>query len=158
MVTAFGVDRCVRVTNGQRYARTGANERQIDGSSADDYRRLLSELSAEGKTVRVVAHLWTYGTDTGPAESAEASALRYEHGLFSLLFLVQALADSATRLAATLFTLMISDASQALRRTSGSRWKKRPCAAWCARCPKRRRGYAAATWTCPRTVQIETPH
>lgn len=81
----------VGVEAGTDFALLGANRYRIDPKNPDHYCRLLESLSAEKLQIAQILHLWTYDLPNGES-SLEALDLAQDQGIYSLLFLVQALA------------------------------------------------------------------
>jgi myxalamid-type polyketide synthase MxaE and MxaD len=83
---------CVLVFPGSSYRQTDPTRYEVDATSADDFRRLFSELIEERQlSVQSVVHLW--GLDA-PEEAAtpDALAAAQQQSCGSVLYLVQALA------------------------------------------------------------------
>ncbi|MCP4699680.1 MAG: SDR family NAD(P)-dependent oxidoreductase, partial [Gammaproteobacteria bacterium] len=79
---------CVKAEAGTAFARLSAGHYRIDPNEPGDYRRLLKSLAADGIDILRILHLWTYGEDAGENAGPEG----YAKGIYSLLFLAQALA------------------------------------------------------------------
>jgi len=87
-------DVCVRVEAGPDFARIASDQYQIDPGNAEHYCRLLSALAEAGLRIDHIFHMWTYDAYAGEISSAEALERAQERGVQSLLFLVQALAQT----------------------------------------------------------------
>jgi amino acid adenylation domain-containing protein len=83
----------VGVELGADFARLAPHHYRLDPRNAAHYRCLLASLSAEGLRPNHILHLWTYSAPTGEITSLEALDQAQEPGIYSLLFLVQALAE-----------------------------------------------------------------
>ena len=75
--------RCTEVEAGSEFERPGKGRFRLGPGCAEHYRRLFEALSAEGRQVGAVVHLWSYGQPKG-------AWLEMESG--SLLMLLQELA------------------------------------------------------------------
>ena len=84
----------VVVTIGAEFARTGPDRFTINPASVSDYHRLLETLRAEDRPVTDVIHLWTYQTDRPERITSAALEDAQVKGLYSLTYLVQALAQN----------------------------------------------------------------
>jgi acyl-CoA synthetase (AMP-forming)/AMP-acid ligase II/NAD(P)-dependent dehydrogenase (short-subunit alcohol dehydrogenase family) len=82
----------VGVETGPDFARLGSDRYRIDPKDPEHYRRLLASIAADGRGIRQIAHLWTCDASaTGVATPQELEQAQ-DRGVFSLLYLVQALA------------------------------------------------------------------
>lgn len=82
--------RCVTVEPGRELTRVGRDAFLLP-SSLEAYGRMLAALAEEGVSLAQVLHLWTFGGgDSEPSSTVEAR----QRGVFSLLFLTQALMRS----------------------------------------------------------------
>jgi acyl-CoA synthetase (AMP-forming)/AMP-acid ligase II/NAD(P)-dependent dehydrogenase (short-subunit alcohol dehydrogenase family)/acyl carrier protein len=82
---------CIAVEQGTEFAQLGADRYRIDPKTPGHYRRLFTSLLEDRGPVDHVLHLWTYEQYGGEAISTEALRQAQEQGLYSLLFLIQAL-------------------------------------------------------------------
>jgi non-ribosomal peptide synthase protein (TIGR01720 family) len=82
----------IRVEAANSFVRVAPNHYRIDPRDPDHYTRLLESLAADGMQVGRILHLWTYEKYTGQAVNRESLNRAQDRGLYSLLFLVQALA------------------------------------------------------------------
>jgi acyl transferase domain-containing protein/acyl carrier protein len=90
-------DEVITVHAGERYAKVNDRAYTINPQRQEDYRSLLGELQAGRMTPDRVAHLWGV---TGGAElpAVEADFARAQaSGLYSLIFLTQALVEHSTQ-------------------------------------------------------------
>lgn len=83
----------VGVEAGADFARLAADLYRIDPRNPDHYLRLLASVAAEGLGIRQIAHLWTSDPSSTGVLTAEEVEQAQDLGVFSLLFLVQALAQ-----------------------------------------------------------------
>ena len=87
---------------GRRFARTGVDAFSIDPADPAHYRWLLAALAAAGQWPERIAHCWLVTPSTAGGASGRDLATAQDHGLYSLLYLVQALAaedsDTPTRI------------------------------------------------------------
>ncbi|MET0622455.1 MAG: SDR family oxidoreductase [Pyrinomonadaceae bacterium] len=99
-------DGVVTVRAGERFVKVGERDYTIDPRRKEDYQTLLGALAAERMTPERIVHLWGVTADEeSPAENAEFERAQ-ELGLYSLIFLTQALAENseATRPRLTVVT------------------------------------------------------
>ncbi len=82
---------CVGVKGGYEFAELGSYRYRIDPKNPDHYRRLLMSLTEGGIQIDQVLHLWTYDEDTREVSSPEELEQAQVQGVYSLLFLIQAL-------------------------------------------------------------------
>lgn len=82
----------ISVEVGSDFAKLGSDRYQIDPQNPDCYRQLFESLSKENLQIGQILHLWNYDNYTGEISSSEALEQALERGIYSLLFLVQALA------------------------------------------------------------------
>ena len=88
-------DEVVTVHAGERFMKVGAHAYTIDPRRKEDYQTLLGALAAERLTPERVVHLWGVTADEeSPTENAEFERAQ-ELGLYSLIFLTQALAENS---------------------------------------------------------------
>ncbi|HYG09226.1 MAG TPA: SDR family NAD(P)-dependent oxidoreductase, partial [Pyrinomonadaceae bacterium] len=85
---------CILVQAGSDFSRPAPSHFIINPLDSLHYHRLCESLAADSARPSIVLHLWTY--DLPPAAPASSDELRraQRDGLFSLLWLVQALASS----------------------------------------------------------------
>ena len=83
----------VTVEVGTDFVRLTANRYRINPKEPDHYRRLLRALAADHIQIDHILHLWSYNEYAGEVQSVEALERAQEQGLYTLLFLVQALAE-----------------------------------------------------------------
>ncbi len=82
---------CIQVEIGSTFVRHNAYHYHILPSEAEHYQRLLSSLKTDGIHVSHILHFWTYEAYEGEINSLEALKQAQVFGMYSLLFLVQAL-------------------------------------------------------------------
>lgn len=83
---------CVSVETGSDFAQLSPNRYRLAPNKPDHYRRLLESLAADNIKIDQILHLWTYDNYAGEVSSLLALEQAQEQGIYSLLFLVQALA------------------------------------------------------------------
>ena len=90
---------CVCVEAGAKFAKLDSEvgsdrilRYSINLDQPDDYRLLLESLVAENLHIAQILHLWTYDEYAGEVSSLESIEQAQNQGIYSLLFLVQALA------------------------------------------------------------------
>ncbi|MFQ5853080.1 MAG: SDR family NAD(P)-dependent oxidoreductase, partial [Candidatus Binatia bacterium] len=83
---------CVGVEIGPDFAKLGSDRYRLDPKNPDHYRRLLESLSEDDLRIGHILHLWNYDEFTGESSSLEALEQAQDQGVYSLLFLTQALA------------------------------------------------------------------
>lgn len=85
---------CIRVEIGSTFSKLSATHYRIVPSESEHYQRLITALAAEGVQVSHILHLWTYDEYSDAHSSLEALQQAQVLGVYSLLFLVQALATT----------------------------------------------------------------
>ena len=83
----------VRVEVGPDFKQLGDNHYCIAPNNPNHYRQLLEDLKANHTTIAQLLHLWTYDEYAAEISSPEALEQSQELGVYSLLFLIQALAE-----------------------------------------------------------------
>jgi NADP-dependent 3-hydroxy acid dehydrogenase YdfG len=83
----------VGVEAGSGFARLASDRYVIDPREPEHYRRLLASVAAEGVALERIVHLWTCDASSGGVATAEDLERAQDLGVFSLLYLVQALAQ-----------------------------------------------------------------
>ncbi|MFB2921205.1 MULTISPECIES: SDR family NAD(P)-dependent oxidoreductase [Aerosakkonema] len=83
----------ITVSSGEDFAQINRSSYTIAPDKADHYQRLFKSLVASNITIGQILHLWTYDQYIGEISSLEALEQAQEEGIYSLLFLVQALAE-----------------------------------------------------------------
>jgi amino acid adenylation domain-containing protein len=81
------------VEAGSDFAKLGANRYSIDPNNPKHYRRLFESLKAANLQIDQILHLWTYREYEGEVSTLEALEQAQEYGVYSLLFLIQALSQ-----------------------------------------------------------------
>jgi len=82
----------ITVSPGEDFRKLNRSSYTITPGQSKDYERLLQSLAADNIILGQILHLWTYDRYTGEVKSLDALEQAQENGIFSLLFLVQALA------------------------------------------------------------------
>ncbi len=90
----------VSVETGKDFTRIGPDHYRISPGNPDHYQRLLEAIAEDRIKIDQILHLWTYGKYAGEVASSAEFEQSQELGVYSLLFLAQALAkfQRATRL------------------------------------------------------------
>jgi NAD(P)-dependent dehydrogenase (short-subunit alcohol dehydrogenase family) len=87
-----GVNRgCVVVEIGSEFIKLSKNRYRINHLAPDDYQKLLASLREDGLGVTQILHLGAHGEYEGEVFSLESVKEVQNRGLYSILFLVQAL-------------------------------------------------------------------
>jgi amino acid adenylation domain-containing protein len=84
---------CISVEPGADFARPDARSFRIDPQDADHYRRLFDSLRADGVEIKQILHLWNYDETEGEVDIKMLEQAE-QYGVYSLLFLTQALANA----------------------------------------------------------------
>ncbi|AFZ28231.1 acyl-CoA synthetase (AMP-forming)/AMP-acid ligase II (plasmid) [Cylindrospermum stagnale PCC 7417] len=84
----------IGVEMGTSFAKLSANRYCINPQNPADYQQLLDSLSQEMKHISQILHLWTYKEYVEEVSSLEMLEKAQVSGVWSLLFLVQALAKT----------------------------------------------------------------
>lgn len=82
------------VSPGSYFAKKSPNQFCLAPGNADHYQLLLESIKADNLTIGQILHLWNYQEYRGEIESIESLEKAQEQGIYSLLFLVQALAKT----------------------------------------------------------------
>jgi acyl-CoA synthetase (AMP-forming)/AMP-acid ligase II/thioesterase domain-containing protein/NAD(P)-dependent dehydrogenase (short-subunit alcohol dehydrogenase family)/acyl carrier protein len=92
LCAALGRDRqsCIAVEAGIEFAQIADNRYCIDPRNPDHYRQLLNAIATNLPITQVI-HLWTYGDITPAVNSTAALEAALDAGIYSTLFLIQAL-------------------------------------------------------------------
>jgi amino acid adenylation domain-containing protein len=85
--------RCVYVEGGDDFLKVSDEHYQINPQDSAQYRRLLASLAEANLPVRQILHLWTYDETVRADTSLDSLERAQEIGMYSLLSLVQALAQ-----------------------------------------------------------------
>ncbi|MBV9390134.1 MAG: SDR family NAD(P)-dependent oxidoreductase, partial [Chroococcidiopsidaceae cyanobacterium CP_BM_ER_R8_30] len=105
---------CISIEAGSDFAKLDNNRYCIDPKNPDHYRQLLKLLSANNLPITQVLHLWTYDNCAGEISSLEMLEQSQELGVYSLLFLSQALAQCRDSEHAVQLYVIASHAQQIL--------------------------------------------
>ncbi|MBD2776527.1 non-ribosomal peptide synthetase [Iningainema tapete] len=84
----------VCVTLGSDFVKKSPNHFFLAPGNADHYELLLETIKADNLAIGQIIHLWNYQEYGGEIKSLEALEKAQEQGIYSLLFLVQALAKT----------------------------------------------------------------
>ncbi len=102
---------CVRVEPGAEFTRLDGGRFRIDPRNPEHYRRLFTALAEDRVSISQIAHLWTYADLANGRLTAESAGRALDAGVYSLLYLAQALAARGDSPAATRL-LVVSNRSQ----------------------------------------------
>lgn len=83
---------CVRIEAGSDFAKLGSDHYRLVPGEPGHYQRLIESLAEDGLCFDQILHLWTYDEYVGEIMSLKALDQAQDRGLYSVLFLVQALA------------------------------------------------------------------
>jgi len=86
-----GGARVASVALSERFAINGPGKYTLNPAAREDYVRLVAELKGASFTPQFIAHLWSVSRDEELREDAQFLAQCEERGLFSVVYLVQAL-------------------------------------------------------------------
>ncbi len=79
------------VSTASDFAKKSSNHFCLTPGNADHYQRLFETIKADNQIIGQILHLWNYQEYGGEIKSIEALEKSQEQGIYSLLFLVQAL-------------------------------------------------------------------
>ncbi|MEH2088946.1 SDR family NAD(P)-dependent oxidoreductase [Nostoc sp.] len=82
----------ITVSPGEDFRKINRSSYTIPPGQSKDYQLLFQSLAADKIIIGQILHLWTYDRYNGEVKSLDALEQAQENGIFSLLFLVQALA------------------------------------------------------------------
>ncbi|MDZ8258881.1 SDR family NAD(P)-dependent oxidoreductase [Nostoc sp. ChiQUE01b] len=82
----------ITVSPGEDFQKINRTHYTITLGQAKDYQLLIESLAADNIIIGHILHLWTYNQYFGEIKNIEALKQAQEHSIYSLLFLVQALA------------------------------------------------------------------
>lgn len=82
----------ITVSPGKVFRKLNRSSYAIVPGESKDYELLLQSLAADNIIIGQILHLWTYDRYSGEVKSLNALEQAQENGIFSLLFLVKALA------------------------------------------------------------------
>ncbi|BAY50317.1 AMP-dependent synthetase and ligase (plasmid) [Scytonema sp. HK-05] len=83
----------ITVSPGEDFRKINRSHYTITSGKAKDYQLLFESLAADNIIIGQILHLWTYDQYIGEVKSLDALEQAQEQGIYSLLFLVQALAN-----------------------------------------------------------------
>ncbi len=84
---------CIKVEIGNEFTKFSSQHYAIAPNNTSHYHQLLDSLAKDSCALTDILHLWTYDESSG-ISSVEELEQAQEYGLYSLLFLVQALVKS----------------------------------------------------------------
>ncbi len=82
---------CVSVEAGSEFAQISRTCYRLNPNKPEHYQHLLESLAADNLCIAQILHLWTYDDYAGEVSSLEALEQAQKQGIYSLLFLLQAL-------------------------------------------------------------------
>ncbi|NMF63754.1 SDR family NAD(P)-dependent oxidoreductase [Brasilonema octagenarum] len=82
----------ITVSAGEDFKKINHSSYTITPEKPKEYQLLIESLAADNIIIGQILHLWTYDQYIGEVENQKALEQAQEHGIYSLLFLVQALA------------------------------------------------------------------
>ncbi len=88
---------CIKVEIGNDFTKFSSQHFAIAPNNADHYHQLLDSLIKDSFALTDILHLWTYDDSSGEIASLEELERSQEYGLYSLLFLVQALVKTTSQ-------------------------------------------------------------
>ncbi|MBN3895418.1 MAG: SDR family NAD(P)-dependent oxidoreductase [Nostoc sp. NOS(2021)] len=113
------------VSPGSDFAKKSPNHFCLAPANADHYQLLLETIKADNLTIGQILHLWNYQEYSGEIKSTEALEKAQYQGIYSLLFLVQALAK--TQVFQDLIQLLfVSSYTQSTQPTDKIAYEKSP--------------------------------
>lgn len=80
---------CIHI--GKEFTSLGEHSYCINPQNPDDYQKLFQSILSDGQSVTEIIHLWTYDPLTADISSLDALQQAQKRGLYSLLYLMQAL-------------------------------------------------------------------
>ncbi|MEI2579456.1 SDR family NAD(P)-dependent oxidoreductase [Scytonema sp. PRP1] len=83
----------ITISAGENFRKINRSHYTITPGKAKDYQLLFESLAADNIIIGQILHLWTYDQYIGEVKSLDALEQAQEQGIYSLLFLVQALAN-----------------------------------------------------------------
>jgi acyl-CoA synthetase (AMP-forming)/AMP-acid ligase II/short-subunit dehydrogenase involved in D-alanine esterification of teichoic acids/acyl carrier protein len=115
----------IGVEPGSDFAKLASDRYRINPQDPEHYRRLLAGIAADGTRIEQVLHLWTCDSSAGDISSAEELERSQVRGVYSLLFLVQALTQGREN-SRPLDLQVISTCSQCVLPDDGVAYEKGP--------------------------------
>ncbi|MGL5880709.1 MAG: AMP-binding protein, partial [Xenococcaceae cyanobacterium] len=83
----------IKVEMGEGFARLNGDRYKINPTNPQDYQQLIEEVTRRNLSIDRIVHLWTYDREIAEITSIEELEAAQEKGIYSLLFLVQALCE-----------------------------------------------------------------
>ncbi|GBF80262.1 SDR family NAD(P)-dependent oxidoreductase [Aphanothece sacrum] len=84
----------ITILAGKNYTQLNSNSYTINPTESDHYLSLITSLAQQNHPISNIIHLWTYQTYQGEIDCSEQLEKAQEEGIYSLLFIVQALAKN----------------------------------------------------------------
>ena len=116
----------ITVLSGENFLEINDSYYQISSKEAEHYQLLFNSLANKKIVIGQILHLWTYDEYTGDIESLEALEQAQALGIYSLLFLVQALAKVQGFDHSSVKLLFISNHIQSILSTDLIAYEKSP--------------------------------
>ncbi|OYQ64851.1 hypothetical protein B9G53_09735 [Pseudanabaena sp. SR411] len=88
---------CIKVEIGSEFTKFSSQHYAIAPNNASHYCQLLDSLAKDNLALTDILHLWSYGEARYEISSLEELEQAQEYGLYSLLFLVQALVQETNQ-------------------------------------------------------------
>lgn len=114
---------CITVAAGNNFAAISKEDYVINPAQAADYLRLITSLKADNYTIGHIFHLWNYETNNVGISDLETLEISQQKGLYSLLFLVQAL-EQVLETKERIQLLFVASCSQFILPTDGIAYQK----------------------------------
>ncbi|MGV0104579.1 SDR family NAD(P)-dependent oxidoreductase [Nostoc sp. DSM 114160] len=111
------------VSPGSDFAKKSSHHFFLTPGNAEHYQLLLDTIKAEKQTIGQILHLWNYQEYSGEIKSLAALEKAQEQGIYSLLFLVQAIAKTQIP---DLQLLFVSSYTQSTQPTDKIAYEKSP--------------------------------
>ena len=115
----------VTVLAGEEFSKLSNDRYTIKPGEAEHYQHLMASLAEQKITIGNIIHLWTYQEYSGEIDSIEQLEKAQNLGIYSLLFLVQALAKIHD-LNRTIQLLFVSSHSQFVTKADEIAYEKSP--------------------------------
>ncbi|PZU94478.1 MAG: AMP-dependent synthetase [Pseudanabaena sp.] len=115
---------CIRVAIGREFTKFSSQHYEIAPNNANHYLQLLDSIAKDNLTLTDILHLWTYDESNGSILSVEELERSQEYGLYSLLFLVQALVQMTDQ--APIKLRVVSSNAQAVIDNEAIAYEKTP--------------------------------
>ncbi|MEA5536737.1 SDR family NAD(P)-dependent oxidoreductase [Crocosphaera sp. XPORK-15E] len=113
---------------GNSYSQINGDRYTINPTETEDYQRLIASLTQQNKPINNIIHLWTYKPYQGEISCSKQLEKAQEEGIYSLLFIVQALTKikNIEQRDQSIQLLFISSCSQSLNKDDEIAYEKSP--------------------------------